>query len=290
MLRWVSWRYPNLGEVHYQLAITYRLDNQLCEARNSALEAARAEPDSWRYRDELAGIHVLLGDLDAARETYKAAAELAPPGSRARRNLFAVQVIAGDYDGAVQTSVALPRPISSASLAGNIATAYFFTGHLDEAQRYLELALSLADDDRTRVGLRQNLGDLMARRGLQEEAKEEYRKALDLLQKAPQIHTDTDTPLWRALLLAKIEDCYSATTVARQLEQSLPNSIDKHHVLAKTFALCGSRGEALAAVEQAIHLGALGKVMRLEDEFSSLADEPAFARLTALEPEIARCP
>ena len=52
------------------------------------------------------------------------------------------------------------------------------------------------------------------------------------------------------------------------------------HLVAWVRALCGSREEALAAVQKAIALGFSAKLIRDEDEFRAIAGDPEFVRLT----------
>ena len=56
------------------------------------------------------------------------------------------------------------------------------------------------------------------------------------------------------------------------------------HSVASTYAICGQRGEALAAIRKAIALGFSPKLIREEDEFRSLAGDQEFRRLTSSEP------
>jgi len=56
------------------------------------------------------------------------------------------------------------------------------------------------------------------------------------------------------------------------------------HSVALAHAVCGERQQALDALRRAMALGFSADLVRDEDEFRLLADDPEFQRLTAKQP------
>ena len=292
LLREMARQYPTLDETHRQLAITYRQDGQYCEARTSAGKAIALNGSLWLSWNELGTVSYTMGDYEQAREAYAKAAEVAPPGIFSPlMNLLAIQLAMGDFEGAISSSASLPRTISDSYLASNIGTAYFFTDQFGEAAHYFKLAISLTESHYLRATYKRNLGDLLTRQDLQDAARESYSEALDLLNRAPDRHAYRDEALLqRAVLLAKVKDCYTAISMSSEIRSNLPDSVGKFSALAIIYSLCDKPDAALEAFESAIREGAWGAVMGLWDEFEPLAEDPRFKKLVSAKPRVTVCP
>jgi serine/threonine-protein kinase len=291
LLREVARQYPALDEVRRELANTYRQDGQLCDAWRNAVQAVELDALFWRNWYERGTVLFMLGDYEQAIQAFRRASDLAPSGIlRTLNNIVAVQVVMGDYEGAILSSTHVPNPIRDARLASNLGTAYFFTGQYELANQHFQAAVNLTNDPFLMAAFGRNVGDLRMRQGRREEAKLEYYQALDLIDRAEDRPRDEETVrLEHALLLAKVDECYSAQREAEVLRSSLSDSVDKFSVLAMINALCGSREAALNDLEVAIQNGAWGKVLGHLDEFRQVADEPRFRRLIAGKPQTPSC-
>ena len=205
---------------------------------------------------------------------------MAPELNRGYEQLATLALLEGNYARAIAAYEKLPAPVMDGVLASNIGSAYFLARRLERAERFFLLAVHLEPREPNR---HQNLGDLYLRQGRLALARGEYQQAVRLAEEQLALNPeDRDLGVRRVLCLAKAGECESA---ARHLEELLPklpsDNAQYAHSVARVDALCGHRGEAVAAVRRAIALGFSPKMIREEDEFRSLAGDSEFIRLTA---------
>jgi TolB-like protein/Flp pilus assembly protein TadD len=271
---------PNWDEGHLQLAVTYQDAGFLDRAEESYRRAVSLRPGYWRTWNNLGGVLVRKGDYDQARSAFRQVIQLAPKSNRGYENLAALEVLEGRYDEAIRAYERLPVPVTDGALASNIGTAYFFAGQLEKAEGLYLLAVQL--EPRNQIWW-ESLGDLYRRRGREREAVEQYRKAFRLVEEQLTLDPkDNDLGLQRAVYLAKAGECGAAYDVLEKLLPRLPvDEAECAHFMAKVYALCGRRAQALEALRKAIRSGYSAKMIREEDEFRSLSRHPEFILLTA---------
>jgi len=274
---------PNWDEAHLQLAASYRDAGDLVRAEASGRRALSLRPSYWKNWNWLGALLIKKGDYAGARVAFEQIVKLAPDINRGYEQLATVALFEGNYAEAIKAYEKLPVPVTNGTLASNIATAYFFSHRLDKAERFYLMAVSFEPRNST---WRQNLGDLYARQGRLGPARNEYRQALRLVEEQFAVNAeDRDLGIRRVLLLAKAGECESAARALGELLPRLPaDDAQAAHSVAGVHALCGHRGEALAAIRKAIALGFSPKLIREEDEFRSLAGDQEFRRLTSSEP------
>ena len=190
---------------------------------------------------------------------------------------MAVYISGGDFEAAVAFADAIPRPITSAMLASNLGTAYYFTDRMDRAEEYYRMAVGLRPRS---VDMHRNLADALDAQGRTDEARAEYAEARRLaeeqLEQDPGNH---ELALLGAFLAARMGDCAAATVWADELAATLPDTADIVHQLAYVDALCGRRELALDRIARALELGDTAEIFRNEPEFESLAGDPEFRAL-----------
>jgi serine/threonine-protein kinase len=249
------------------------------EAAEAALRAAAAvAPSSWENWDALGRLLWRQAQYEEAFNAFTEAAGVAPPGvTTPREKIVASLVSMGEFDAALEAAEAIPRPITSATLASNIGTAYFFTGRLAEAEAYYRMAVDLRPRS---VDVHRNLADALDAQGRTGEARAEYAEARRLVEQ--QLHQDPDDvelALLGAFLAAKSGDCAAATAWADRLAAGSPGTADVVHQVAYVDALCGRRRQALDRIGEALRLGVPADIIRNEPEFESLHSDPEFRAL-----------
>ena len=117
-------------------------------------------------------------DFAAALDDYTAALKLDPDLAGAHAWRGAIHLVQADYVGATQECKAL-QSLGRAVLSGGcIGLTLAYTGHLDQAYRTLQQALTAASDDDHRLWLHTRLGEVAAWQGAFANAEHHYRQAL----------------------------------------------------------------------------------------------------------------
>jgi TolB-like protein/tetratricopeptide (TPR) repeat protein len=268
-------------EVHLELAQSYRRVGDMDAAEDALRAATAVAPQEWLAWARLGELLWLQGEYEAARDAYIRSVDVAPAGvTLPREDLVGIEVSMGRFDAAIEAADRLPRPIESSNLASNIGTAFFFSDRPDRmarAEEYYRLAVRLAPrNDR----VRRNLADVLAHVGRADEAREEYAAALHIVEE--RLTADPENPdlrLRRAFFAARSDDCVAALAWAEPLRSELAGIADAVHQLAYVDALCDRREAALDGIRTALELGVSPEIVRAEDEFASLRDDPEFRRL-----------
>ena len=272
---------PNLDEVHLELGSLQQRAGRLDEAEQSFRRAVELRPLGWRDWNRLAGFLLTTrSDYAGARAAYEKVAQLAPASNRGFEGVGNSFVAEGRYAEAIQAYRRMPKPVSSATTASNIANAHFFSHQLETALQYYLQAVSLEPE---RADLRQNLGDCYQRMRRTSEARLQYLEAVK--RQRLELIGDPGSPRLRtqlAVYLAKAGECDSAAVWLASCESSLPeDDAGLFHELAKAHALCGRPSEAIVALRKMLRLGVRPGMLRDEDEFLALRRNPEFEQLLA---------
>ena len=266
---------PNWDEAELHLAAAYRDAGNLAQAESHFRHAAGVRPGYWRNWNSLGTLLVMRGNFAGAREAYGKVIHLVPEKNVGYTQLAAVEIKTGHYDAAIGLYEKLPSPVQDGPTASNMGTAYFFTRRLEQAGNYYALAARL---DPRNVNVWLNLGDLDVRAERPDSARTRYATALQLVD--GQLHVNprnNGLHVLRVLCLAKLGRCDDARSALGAVQDTLiARNADLTHQLAKTYAVCGRRAEALAAVRRAVGLGVPPALLRDEDEFAALVGDPAF--------------
>jgi len=83
----------------------------------------------------------------------------------------------------------------------------------------------------------------------------------------------------RILCLAKVGQCDDVHAArAARADTLAAGNAELTHRLAKAYAVCGLRVDALRAAKKAVELGFSPGLLRDEDEFAALVSDPAFPK------------
>ena len=265
----------NWDEAELHLAAAYRDSGLLAQAESHARHATQVRPLYWRNWSSLGYVLFLRGDYNGAREAYGQVIHLVPERNVGYTQLAAVEVKTGRYDAAIALYEKLSPPIQDGSIATSMGAAYFFTHRLEKAGYWFALATRLEPRNPTTW---MNLGDLDVSAGRPDSARSRYVTASQLLDE--QIHVNPGNiklRVQRGLCLAKLGRCPDARAMFASVADSLlADNAELTHQLAKAYALCGRRDDALAAVRRAVALGMSPSVLRGDPELQAILRDPGF--------------
>ncbi len=241
-----------------------------------------ASVPAWRA---LANLRLRSGRYAAAREAFARVIALEPGQNAGWVGLASADLMEGRFAEAAAAFRRLPRQVTSAALASNMATAFYFSGRLDEALGAARLAVALEPKNST---LRANLGDCLRRLKRADEAHAEYAGAVALDMADLRVAPHDPRALALAVLhLAQSGACERAWSTYRTHRTLMPDrDVEVQRCLAKAFALCGRRDEAVAALRCMAAQGATTDLLRAEDEFASLRSDSGFRALFPPAPQV----
>jgi Flp pilus assembly protein TadD/TolB-like protein len=283
-LRHVAAMHPESDAAYLELAKAYGASRDLSQAEASLRQAVKIRPEFWGHWNDLGRLLWQADRQKGAVDAFTRAAELAPAGvTRPLENLGALAIQEGDFAAAATALERIPKPITSAGLATNLGTAYFYLGRLDEAEENFRLAVRLEPQEPL---FHANVGDLLLRRGDSTAARRAYRQAADLYGAELKIDPGSEfATLRRASLLAKAGDCGEPLATVRRLAGSAAPTDTNAHFVAEALAACGDRKEALKFLRLAIERGYLATMVAQEADFQSLSGEDEYRTLVAAAAE-----
>lgn len=270
---------PGNPDARFALGNLYEARTQLDLAEAAYLRAISLRPDRQFY-DDLGALYLRTGRLAPAIAAFQNSIRLAPDGPLGYGNLGTAYYLQGDLDqAATQFQKALeiqPQPM----LYANLGTLYFAQGLYPQAAQAFEQALELPGGANSYL-LWGNLGD--ACRFLPEggaRAREAYTRALQLLvdplRAAPR---DVTLLSRRALYLAKRRDCGPALAAGGEIDRLAQRDAAARFRLVVTNEVCGRREHALAALEKALHSGFPLAEAQRDPELLALRSDVRYHRL-----------
>ncbi len=265
-------------EAYRELASAYQQMGDLKQAEESLRLAIASASDYWLNWETLGSFLLRQGRYDEARQALEHAAALAPAGIKwPEQNLITIDLFRGHWQAAVDAFEKVGGGTRDPTVASNMGTAYFYLGRFDKAESLYRRAVNL---DPANFQVRRNLGDVLLRLGKKQAATEEYRTALDLVEKRlEQTPKDHSLLLWKALYAAKAASCPEALATASTLGKKSAVVGESARFLAETYALCGKTDQALAAIQAALASGITPQSLAPEPEFDSLRADPRFEKL-----------
>jgi tetratricopeptide (TPR) repeat protein len=269
------------AEAYTQLAVDYGKLGDMDRAREyfrQARELQPASPQAWRAYGRF--LLLTAADFAGAEEAFRQEIKLLPDANRGYEGLALVYTRQCRYPEAIATYARLPKPGErSLDLAGNRGTAYFFNGNYDLALKdFLDAVSGSPEDGNWRI----NLGDCYAHIGRRDDALREYRLAQRYFERDMAADPEDRTGLsHHAKSLAKSGDLARAREEAARCAATNPwRDAEVAHDLAMTFAICGERERALAALDTLVNgRGFSPCLLRAEDEFVSLRGDRRFRSL-----------
>ena len=142
-LRRLSTQAQDLPHVHYYLALAYRQNQNLPQAKAELLETLRMAPSMTPAQHSLAELYMTMGDLDSAQAQAEDTLRKDPADSSARALLGAVLLQKGDTARAREQFQLAWQVSPSALYAVNLARVYASEQKWLEAEKHFNEALRL---------------------------------------------------------------------------------------------------------------------------------------------------
>jgi tetratricopeptide (TPR) repeat protein len=274
-------RHPRPDEAYRELGRSYERVGDLAAAESAYRAATALNAGDWSTWNSLGTFFMVLGRYEEALPAFERSAELAPPEiTRPRQQLATYHLHMGRFDEAIDAYEQIPAQNRGPDLASNLATAYYFSDRpnkWEQAEKSYLMAVRLSPKD---AMYQANLGDLYAKVGRGDDARQRYRRAQELTEaRVEDDPGNLEMVLQLALYSAKAEDCDAALALNDDLQRTLPDTGPNAHQLAYVFAICGENDAAVDAVRRAIEGGQSAQLIREEDEFRSLHERPDFIAL-----------
>jgi tetratricopeptide (TPR) repeat protein len=270
---------PNNDDGHRMLAALSERQGRPEDAIRHHQRAIAIRPGYWRNHGALGNFYVRGGRFAEAAIEFQRVTELQPDNAIGFLNLGAAYHNAGDYPRAVenyQRSIAI-NPTDYAY--SNVGAVYHIQQRYAEAVAAHNEALKLSPE---KPELYRNIADAYRKMGDEAAARKSYERAIQLATRALSVNAGDAAML---SLAALCEAKLSRSDRARQrIEEAIRRAPDSALVLVRAAAIEARAGNARGAIdlcERALSRGASRIVIREDDDFESIRQEPAFVRLTA---------
>jgi serine/threonine protein kinase/tetratricopeptide (TPR) repeat protein len=273
-LRQVLALQPRSDNAHLVLARVHADRGEWDLAIAEAKAAIALRPNYWRNHAELGDTLMRAGRLENAAAAYRRLIELQPDSPRGYQRLGTVLQVAGRLDEALESyqKAASIRP--SWGTYSNMGTLHYWRGDNKQAVDAYERAIALAPNQ---PELYANLGDALQRLGQSSRAAENYRRAIEQVQKLLAIRERDPLNLAAlALYEAKLGRRAPAAASIRQAAALSPQDGEVLYVRAVVHALAGESRAACGALAEALVHGKSEVEVRHADELKVLKGCPAY--------------
>lgn len=270
-------------------------------------QASEIAPDVASIRTQLALSSLARGQSDSAVGELEQAITIDPDARQAGVLLALVKLRQGDFDGALEAAEKLRKTLKENPLPDNLmGAAYLGKGDVDKARRTFEGALEKYPDFHP---ARMNLAQLDIRAGNSDRAKKQYGRILEKtpkhvgammamatlarqendhqgvvtwLQRATEANPGSvAAPLRLISYYGQRRDFRKALTVARELNQTVPNNPSVLEALGRAETADGQPINAVATFKRLVTLSPKSvRALGLLAGAQVIADDPDAARKT----------
>lgn len=272
---------PTCVDAYSGLAMLHEHHGETEQAEQAYRRALEVRPDNRLILDRLGTLLFRNARFDEAQEVFERGIELAPTNVFGYANLAGVFFMRDELEAAAATLQQGLEVRPHSYLYSNLGNIFFYQGRFEESIEPFKKAVGL-DHGALQPAMWANLGDAYRwTPGYDEEMKEAYQEAIDLVQAS--IETKPDDPELRgqlSLYLARRGDWSLALAEAKSLETRSGLGPSVQYLLAATYEQCGDRRKALAALGRALELGYPFEAVEREQELDRLRADPAFSSLT----------
>jgi len=258
---------PDDDESHALLARVLAAKGDYKAASDEAKRAVDVRP-GWSSYFNQGRVEIAAGHLDRALVALRRATELNPGFAGGFQMLGATYQMMGDWDNAIGNYEHSIRLEPNAPAYSNLGLAYL------RAKRYPEAIDAYSEaikSDPQQPSRYRNLADAFKAAGRQNEARENYSRALALAQQALVVNSrDAVTIALVALCEANLGRRAEASRHAAEAATVGAASGDVRFRLTKVYLALDERSAALATLKAAVAAGYDPKAAREDDELAPL--------------------
>jgi tetratricopeptide (TPR) repeat protein len=268
---------PNSDEGYRRLGAAYLANGRKQEAFTAFQKAVALNPYYWANYNALGNAYFAVGNNNDALSSFRKVTELEPDNALGYMNVGAVNFRQGRYNDSIPFFEKALKLQPRADIYTDLGSAYFFLRRYKEAVPMFEKAVEMSPNDEWFVG---NLADAYRWSGHEDQARNTYDKAIGLAYKELQVNPHNASTMGGiALYYAKKGDSTQALQFIRRARSIDPNSNQLIYNEAVIQALANHPQEALQALKEAFQKGYSPEEARNDPELTILEGRPEFRRM-----------
>jgi len=268
---------PNSDEGYRRLGAAYLANGRKEEAFTAFQKAVDLNPYYWANYNALGNAYFAVGYNNDALGAFRKVTELEPDNALGYMNIGVINFRQGKYNDSIPFFEKALKLQPRADVYSDLGTAYFFLRRYKESVPMFERAVEMSPNDEWFVG---NLADAYRWSGHEDQARSTYDKAIGLAYKQLQVNPqDASTMGGIALYYAKKGDSTQALQFIRRARSIDPNSNQLIYNEAVVQALANHSEEALKVLREAFQKGYSPAEARNDPELKILEGRPEFDRL-----------
>lgn len=265
---------PNLIDAYADLGEALENQGRFEEAERIFQTMIARQPGYWYSHNALGNFLYRRSRFDDAAKTWTKVTELAPDRAIGFNNVAVAYYMLGDFDAAsraYEMSVEIEPYVDNYT---NLGLAYFYDGQYKEAAEMQLKAFELRPNDARVLG---RLATAYHFAGREDDAKNLYRDAIDLIQKQLVINpNDIRANRFLAVYNASIGQIEQAQDAIEHALELRPQTAGVRFDAAKIALAAGDRDKALEFLQQAKDLGYSTKIIGSDPVFATLHDDTRF--------------
>ena len=268
---------PNSDEGYRRLGAAYLANGRKEEAFTAFQKAVDLNPYYWANYNAIGLAYFAVGYNNDALGAFRKVTELEPDNALGYMNIGVINFRQGKYNDSIPFFEKALKLQPRADVYTDLGTAYFFLRRYKESVPMFEKAVEMSPNDEWFVG---NLADAYRWSGHEDQARSTYDKAIGLAYKQLQVNPhDASTMGGIALYYAKKGDSTQALQFIRRARSFDPNSNQLIYDEAVVQALANQPEEALKVLREAFQKGYSPAEARNDPELKILEGRPEFDRL-----------
>ena len=268
---------PNSDEGYRRLGVAYFASGRKDEALKAYRKAVELNPYYWSNYNALGRAYFNVGDNNESLNAFRKITELEPDNAIGYMNIGTVYFRQGKYNECIPYFEKGLKLQPQADLYSDLGTAYFFLRRYQEAVPMFEKAVEMNPNEQENVG---NLADAYRWSGHAEQAQSTYDKAIALAYKELEVNPRKASTMGSlALYFAKKGDSTQALQFIRRARSIDPTSNQLIYNEAQIQALANRPEEALKSLKEAFQKGYSPEEARNDPELKKLEGRPEFEKL-----------
>lgn len=270
---------PNNDEARRLLGRALTAQGRLDEAVAEWRKAIAARPNNWQAYSDMGRALYQGARYPEARDVLGELTRVQPDNVVGLQLLGTVLQAMGETDQALATYEKANAIAPAAQVLSNIGTIYFQRGDYRQARDAYRKAIELRPRS---APTHRNLGDTLARLGDREGARAAFKTAADLVE--AELAVNPTNVLNLASSAVYHQKAGESEPASRRLNEALrlaPSDVQVWYRAAVVHAQAGRTNDALIALARALELGYSRAQAAADDDFAPLRNLPRFKTLVA---------